>query len=198
MAACGLSMMWRSKMCRDARAFRSRAFTLVEVIVAAGLMTGGIAAAIALLGVLGASGEASEGRARAARLGDSIAAELVRLRDLSASNGRDRLEILAAQIPSSASEGALRLVGSSDGRLVRRELDADDAGFGLPPVERFFLIEIRTLSGDLDYAPGTGFIAVQAVIRWPYFLRKGPGSNDAVPADLNQASTLSLNIAVPP
>jgi hypothetical protein len=152
-----------------------RGFTLVEVIVAVGI----VAVTVVSLAVMLAAGSrvAADNSARhqAAQLGDAVAVELMRLRDALAVEGSaDPLELLVENIPPSGSTSSLRLVGSRDGLRVVRETDADDPVMGLPSRERFFRVEVRQLGGSLGFRAGAGFLAVAASVQWSGQWEAGP------------------------
>ncbi len=192
-------MMARASISNREVGAAREAFTLVEVIVALGICTITVVAVAGLLAPVTRLGAEAWAEGRAVQLSEPIQAELRRLRDtLVLSETEIRLEVLAGMLPSGTSPDALRLVASAEGRRVMRESEADDPETGLPLRDRYFLIEVRRQAGGLDYTRDAGFLAVTAVVRWPYQLASGPGSRDAQPADLAQASTLVLNFALSP
>jgi hypothetical protein len=171
----------------------------VEVIVAIGMVAVSVVALIALL----AAGSRSAGdiatRNRAVHLADAVTLELARLRDtLPRGSSASGLAALAETIPPSASSQSLRLVAPLDGLRAIQESDADNPDMGVRPHERFFLIEVRQQSGDLANSPDAGFLAVAATVRWPYQPGPGPGARAVSPADLSQAATAVLNLAITP
>ncbi len=190
------------------RPARERSFTLLEVVMATGVLA---LAVMALLGFMaataGTEGEIADART-AAGLGGPIQAELERLRSELGFDG------LAAAVPAAGSPAPLRLVGARDGR---RALRADGAGPaadrplndpalpGIARRDRYFLIEI-TRQLDLPAGPEAGFLAVSALIRWPFNQAVGPATPGAVAVDADGAretpeavrSWLVLNFAMPP
>lgn len=156
-----------------------KAFSLIEVVAAIGILAGTVVALLGLLAAQSRSIEAIDDAHAAARLGENIQQELERLKiDLG-------LDGLAALVP-------LQLAGTRDGRRMLRADGAAPAADrplndpSLPGIalrDRYFLVEV-TRQTDLPYAPGGGFLAVTARITWPYRLPDGPPSPDATdPAD---------------
>ena len=175
------------------------AFTLVEVIVAIGMVAVTVVALVALLAASSRAAGEMAARQQAVHLADAVTLELLRLRDaLPGDEPAGGLDVLATLIPESASSQSLRLVGSLDGLRIVRESEAGDPELGLAPGDRYFLIEVRQQSGNLAYVAGAGFLAVSAKVRWPYQSKLGPEGSAAVTADLSQASTAVLNLAVTP
>ncbi len=174
-------------------------FTLLEVIVAVGLLAVTVVALLGLHRTLIRSTGAVSDRERAAQLADAITIELERLRDLRAADGTRRgLDGLAAMIPAAGSTDSLRLVGSREGCRVTQESGADDPVAGLRRAERFFMIEVRQPPPPLNYSRNAGFLAVTLAVHWPYLIASGPDSNQAIEADPALASILVLNDALMP
>ena len=186
----------------------SHGFSLLEVVMAVGVLA---LAVIALLAFLAASGGVANELADAqvaASLGEPVQAELERLR---AAIGLDGL---AAAVPPAGSPAPLRLLATRDGRRVLR---ADGAGAaadrplddsvlaGIAHRDRYFLIEV-TRQLDLPEAPDAGFLAVSALVRWPFNLPAGAATPGAMAVEADGAreappevrSWLVLNLAVPP
>ena len=172
----------------------ARAFTLIEVVVASGLL------AVAVVAVLGGQGAITRSVAdvaalsRATQLADAIEIELQRLRDLPMPEGElGRLETLARLIPASGQPDPLRLVAPREGSKVVRESDADSPGTGVDPRARFFLIEVRQLPPPLSYSRGAGFLALTLTITWPYQAGTGVTTEPG-----ETGSQLVLNLALTP
>jgi len=185
-----------------------RGFALIEVVMALGVLALAVISLLAFLAsAAGAEGEMADAQA-AASLGGPVQAELERLQ---AELGFDGL---AAAVPPAGSPAPLRLVATRDGR---RALRADGAAAaadrplndptlpGIARRDRYFLVEI-TRQLDLPDGPAAGFVAVSAMVRWPYLLPAGPATPGATAADADGAreapeplrSWLVLNLAVPP
>ena len=177
----------------------ARSFTLLEVVVASGLLAVGVVAVLGLQNSLGqAVMEVSE-RGRAAQLADAIEVELCRLRDLPLLDGQPGgLAALARVTPASGSADALRLVAPHDGTKVVRESDADAPGSGVDPRSRFFLIEARQQPAPLSYASGAGFLALTLTVTWPYH-PPGGSVTATFPADsAAPGPALVINLALNP
>lgn len=179
----------------------SRAFSLVEVVIAIGIFAGAIATILALFGPLSrAASEVSRAR-QAARLAEAINVELVRLRDAFPSSAtQTKNDQFAALF---VNNGSLTLVGSTDGTRVVREADAGNAidgdlasgtVRGVAASDRPFLIRIVAQSAS---TPGqTPFLALTAAVEWPYQISDGNGGFIVTrPADRR---TLLLNYALAP
>ncbi len=155
---------------------RVAGFTLVEVVVALGVLAVILTALVSLYGPAEAAAGGIADRHAAARLAESLQGEMERLQaDLG-------LAGLAAAVPAADSGLPMRLVASRDGRRVLRADGAappadqaldDGARPGLARRDRFFLIEV-TQQLDLPFAPGAGFLALSARVSWPYQLPAGP------------------------
>lgn len=159
----------------------TRAFSLVEVVVATGLVA---VALVAILGLLAATthsaAELSDGQGTAS-LGGSIQYELERLKD---SHG---LAGLAQLVPPSGSTAPLRLMGTRDGLCVRCVDAADPAANrslrdpalpGIANRDRYFLIELTRLP-EWEATADSGFVAVSARCAWPCQLSAGPATPGA-------------------
>ncbi len=147
---------------------KSKAMTLIEVVLAIAIFAGVI---VSVLGLLGPS---------IRRVGDvldaSVASRIVDGVDFEL--GRISLDAVAG-----ATDGAsLAIVASADGTRVVR-LDAADNAItdnppGIPVVDqRFFLIEVSRLEKPV-YATGDGFIGLSIRASWPHFR---PGATEATP-----------------
>lgn len=168
-----------------ARRRPERAFSLLEVVVAIGLVA---VAVVALLGLLAATVHSAAGLGDAeggASLGGSVQCELERLRD---SHG---LAGLAGLVPLAGSPAPLRLAGTRDGLRVRC-LDAADPAADRSPSDPvlpgiaarncWFLIELTRIK-ELDTSGDAGFLAVCARCSWPYKLPLGPAAPNASDGD---------------
>ena len=183
------------------RGFRTRAaaFTLVEVVVALGVLAVTVVAALGLLGAMGRSANENSETERAGQLVEASLSELARLRDHPVGEGLPgQLDGLAAIIPASDSPASFKLVGSRDGLRAVNETDADDPETGVLPRDRFYLIEVRQQTAPLNYRSDAGFMALSLTVRWPYRIASGPGAADFTAADLSQASVAIFNCALAP
>lgn len=174
-----------------------RAFTLVEVIVALGVLAVFLPVMLALFGRLArSSGEAGDA-GNAAGMAAGVQDELDRLQGVLGWEG------LATTLPPAGSAAPLRLVGTRDGLRVRRgdgtaadaDRPPDDATLpGIALRDRFFLAEL-TQSPDLPYVAGAGFLAVNVRITWPHRVPTGPAAADAsmeVPRDRRHWMIVSM------
>lgn len=155
-------------------------FTLVEVIVALGVLGIFLPVMLALLGRLARTGREAGDAGNATRMAAGVQDELERLQGVLGWEG------LAAAMPPAGTAAPWQLVGTRDGLRVRRadgaaadaERPPDDATLpGIAPRDRFFLAEV-TQSPDLPYVAGAGFLAVSVRITWPHRLPVGPASPD--------------------
>jgi type II secretory pathway pseudopilin PulG len=171
------------------------AFSLIEVVVAIGILA---VTLIAVLGLLASStrpvGEIADGHV-AARLGENIQDELERLK---AGLGLDGL---ATIVPAGGSAAPLQIVATRDGRRVLRADGADPAAGqalndpvrpGIANRDRYYLAEV-TQQLDLPYAPGAGFLAVSVRVTWPYRLPAGPPTPEAAAVDADPAREIPVN-----
>ena len=161
------------------------AFSLIEVVVAIGILAVTLAMVLGLTGSTLRSAGAAADIAVAARLGASIRSELERLKaDLG-------LPGLAAVVPPGGSATALQLVATRDGQRVLRSDGAEPAAGhalndpmlpGIALRDRYFLAEV-TQQFDLPYVPEAGFFALSVRVSWPYHLPVGPATPDATTVD---------------
>jgi hypothetical protein len=171
----------------DAR--RRGAFSLVEVVVAIGLIAGSLVAILGLLAATTNSAAEARDAQGLASLGGGIQCELDRLKNSLGLYG------LAAAIPEGGSPAPLRLVGTRDGRRVlcvdaadpaADRLLRDPALQGIAVRDRYFLVELTRIP-ELGTADDSGFVAVSARCMWPYELPLGPASVDASEPDADPA-----------
>ena len=166
-----------------------RAFSLVEVVVAIGIVAVSL---VAILGLLAATTHSAAGLGDAqggASLGGSIQCELDRLEDHLGLPG------LAGVVPPGGSTAPLRLVGMRDGLCVRcadaldpvanRPLN-DPAIPGIARRDRYYLIELTRLP-EWETATDSGFVAICARCSWPYELPIGPATPGVSECDADPA-----------
>ncbi|MDD2765677.1 MAG: prepilin-type N-terminal cleavage/methylation domain-containing protein [Opitutaceae bacterium] len=173
----------------------ARGFTLVEVVVAIGILALMLIAGLGLLAVSARSGGDGFDADATVRLGENVQGELERLK-----HGAD-LAGLAAIIPPSGAATPLRLVATRDGRRVLRcdgaapaadrALD-DPAQPGIAVRDRYYLLEVEQQL-DLPYVPDAGFLAVSVRVTWPYQVPTGPAVPDATAADASPAREVPEN-----
>jgi type II secretory pathway pseudopilin PulG len=171
------------------------AFSLVEVVVAVGLLA---FALVAILGLMSSTTRSAADVTEAeglASLGASVQRELERIE---ASIG---LRGLAELLPAGDPAAGLRLVGTRDGLRVLRADGADPAANhslvdpalpGIANRDRFFLIELARLAepaADGD----AGFIALGARCSWPYEIPTGPPTPGATDCNFDPAREVPVN-----
>lgn len=192
-------MMGRASISDFEPSRATHAFSLIEVVVALGLLAVTVVTVLALQGSIGRSVAEVSDHYRASQLADAIDLELRRLRDLPLPDGRpERLGALSILIPPEGSDHPLRLVAPREGSRVLREAEADDPVNGLPLRDRYYLIEVRQQPAPLAYTPGAGYLAVAVTVKWPFQLAADSSASGAAAADLTQASGLLLNFALTP
>jgi type II secretory pathway pseudopilin PulG len=160
----------------------ARGFSLVEVIVAIGMVAAVLVALLGWFAPAVRSAAATADAQVAAGLADEIQLELERLEATLGFDG------LAAVVPATGAGAPLRLVATRDGRRVRcadaadpvadHALD-DPAAPGIAWRDRYFLAEV-VQSPDLPFRPGAGFLAVSVRVSWPYRVPVGPAAPGAV------------------
>jgi len=177
------------------RARRTSAFTLIEVVVALGLLAASVMFTVSLQSSISRAIAGNADSACAAQLVDAILVELQRLRDAPVESGPgDRLQALAAIIPGAQAPSPLRLVGAKNGTVVFRETDLDVSPTRINAASRFYLVEVRQQPVPLDYVGGAGFLAVTLRISWPYL--PSPSAPDK--SSPSRESSLVFNAAVTP
>jgi type II secretory pathway pseudopilin PulG len=189
------STRWRSQPLQIRSAAFSRpqverrSFSLVEVVVAIGLVAVSLVAILGLLAATTHSAAELSGAQGSASLGGSIQSELDRLKDSIGLAGLARL------VPPSGSAAPLRLVGTRDGLRVRCVDAVDPAANrslgdsvlpGIANRDRYFLIEVTRLP-EWETAADSGFVVVNARCSWPYELPLGPATSGAAEYDADQA-----------
>jgi len=174
---------------------RRFAFTLLEVVVALGLLAASVMFTVSLQSSISRSIAETAESARAAQLVDAILVELQRIRDAPVENGPgDRLQALAAIIPGAQDSSSLRLVGARNGTVVFRETDLDASPTRIDAADRFYLVEVRQQPVPLDYVRGAGFLAFTLKISWPYRPSPGPPGKSSP----SRGSSLVFNAAITP
>lgn len=160
-----------------------RAFSLVEVVVAVGLVAASLVAVLGLLAATTHSAAELSDAQGGASLDGSVQGELERLKDSLGLAGLSRL------VPPGGSTTPLRLVGTRDGLRVRCVDPADPAANrslcdpalpGIANRDRYSLIELTRLP-EWETGADSGFVAVCARCTWPYELPLGaatPGASE--------------------
>jgi len=164
-----------------------RGFSLIEVVVAVGLVAGALVAVLGLLASLARQSDEAGDLLRAARLPEAVAVEL---QALVTQRG---LGAVASSVALNGRDGqTLRLVAARDGTQVREWREGES-----PEREQFFLIELRRFpSGPLAFAPEAPVLPLQAEVSWPLRVPGPEGAGTVVPAD--QRRRLEFSLAVRP
>lgn len=162
-------------------------FSLLEVIIAAGLFAVSVTAVLALLPALARQGGEAADSLAAQRLPDALHAEFTRL----SGTGFDAF---AAQLPvmSGPPGNGLKFVADREAaRLHSLEYQPPVSGH-LAEDEQFFLVECwRFPDGPLSFAPGKGVLAALVRVSWPY---RVPGASAPVSAGARQEILFTLAI----
>lgn len=157
---------------------RSRAFSLVEVILAVGIFAASIVAVIGLMSPMTKRVEDVLDAEVASRLSNTIESELQRL----------GFAWAATTVPAAGAEAApIRLFADASASRIRLSGAAADAPLrgvdepGIAERDRYFLIEVRQLAAPFAYVDGvSGSVAVQSRVTWPYQVPAAPGSSTAI------------------
>lgn len=149
-----------------------RAFSLVEVIIAAGVFAASVAVVISLLPALTRHSVEAQDALTALRLPDALKPEL---RRLAAAGGT---EAMAAHVPVMGSplDGGLGLVATRDAsRLQARDYSPPVSGI-ISAGDQYFLIECwRFPDEPLRFDAQKHFFALAVRVSWPYRL---PGASE--------------------
>ncbi|WP_438483092.1 prepilin-type N-terminal cleavage/methylation domain-containing protein [Oleiharenicola lentus] len=168
---------------------KTRAFSLIEVVLAVGIFAVAVVAVLAMLPALTRQSIEAEDSLVAQRLPDSIRVELQRL---VAVGGFDAL---ATHVPIMAAPliGGFEIVGNRDGSRVHAQTHLVPASsLTIPDAERYFLIEAwRFNSGTLAYDSAAAMIALEVRVSWPY---RVPDSTTST--DLKDRQQISFTVSV--
>lgn len=142
------------------RATSARAFSLVEVVIAAGVFAGGVAVVLALLpSLMKQSAESADLRV-AQRLPDTVR---VALQTEVAKRGFDALAMAIPTVSAPLQHG-FALVARRDGTDICPLASAD-----IPAEGRYFVIEARKFDEPpLAHQPGAAMLAIFVRVSWPY------------------------------
>lgn len=145
---------------------REAAFSLIEVVLAVGLLAFTIVAVVGLLGATGRSVSDVEDSTTAAQIADAVQEEFQRM-------GFQDLVDLPVPISLYGSATGDRVVLS--GATYANDPDAG----GIAPRDRYYDIRVTRAGGRLTYNPNfSGFVALRVEVRWPHNIPTGPGPND--------------------
>jgi hypothetical protein len=165
----------------------SRAFSLIEVIIAVGIFAGAVAVIIGLMAALSRQAADSLDSLAAQRLPEAIKVELDRL----AASGFDSL---AGQVPSMSVPLAngFELVAARDAAEVESLGYLPPSTGRLPIDAHYYLVECwRFPAEPLRYDAQKAFLALHVRVSWPYRL---PGT--AVPVPLADRSQLTFTVSL--
>lgn len=164
----------------------TRAFSLLEVVIAIGIFAVAITVILALLPATVRQLADSHDAITVSRLGDAIRLEA---QELAAQKGFDAL---AGSIPAmdSSLDTGLLLVASRDSADVR-------PGDLIEPIlrDQYFLIEMRRFpAGQLAYDSNAACLALSARITWPYRVLTPTGLS--APTDAANRQQVFLTIVI--
>ena len=164
---------------------RARGFSLVEVVLAIGVLAIAVAGVLALLPSLTREVADTSDAMTAQRLPEAVHVEFERL----AAGGS--LAGLASRFAVSGNASTLRLVAARDGTHVQPM----DTAY-LPPEKQYFLIELwRFPPGPLAYEPATGAVLpAWAKVSWPY--RRPGGTSGSAYVETADAERASFTFTV--
>jgi len=163
-----------------------RAFSLIEVAIAVGVVAVAIVVVLGLLPGIARRAADSEDAQTALRLPDAVTVEL---RALAIQRGFDSLAGGIA-VMSTGTDGGLLLVAARDGSQVR-PLNTTES----PVREQYFLIEVRRFgSGSLAYDPGSAVLPLSIRVSWPYRQMTPAGLTPMLP--FAERQNLSFSTAV--
>lgn len=170
------------KLCRS-----TRAFTLLEVIIAVGLFATAVTAVIGLIAGLSQQGMDSNDVLTAQQLPEPLKVELSRLASTGLENLADRVPVMASPMT-----GGLALAAARDAARVD-SLEYLPVAKPIPADEQYYLVECwKFPSEPLRFDGQKAFLALYVRVSWPYRLPGAAAPTAA--ADRNQVTfTLSLN-----
>jgi prepilin-type N-terminal cleavage/methylation domain-containing protein len=169
--------------------FKRGGFSLIEVVVAAGIFAVAVTVMLALLPALTRQSAESADALVAQGLPDRLRVELQRL----ASNDFNGLAHTVPVMGAPLEHGLLFVASRDGGRLHSANYLPPATSRLLPPEQRFFAIEAwRFNQGELRFDGTAPVLAVHVRVSWPYRL---PGSTAVTPlADRSQFTfTLALS-----
>lgn len=167
-------------------AAQTRAFSLLEVIIAVGLFAGSVAVIIGLLGALSREAAESAGTLAARRLPEAIKVELGRLAGGGFDGLADRIPVMAAPL-----DRGFALVAARDPHEAQ-SLDYLPPGTLIPVDEQYFLVECWKFSVEpLRFNAPKAFLALHVRVSWPW---RVPGST--VPVPLTERSQITFAVSL--
>ncbi len=160
-------------------------FSLIEVVIAIAIVTGGVAVILGLLPSMARQSIDSADTQTALRLADSVQVQLV----ADASGGFDAF---ASTIPVMTGDPTIgrHYVAERDGSNLRPETGGENPSRG-----QYFLIVVRRYaSPPLAYDSQAGYLATNVVVAWPYRPLTPGGLSQAT--DPGSRELVSFNLAI--
>lgn len=148
-----------------------RAFSLIEVAIAVGIVGVTVVGILGLLAALSRRANEARERQTAAGMADAIAVELRR------QVGESGMAAITGIAASDDDRTGLRLVACRDGTGVRPSRTMEQS-----PADQYFLIEVRRFSaGQLVAPPGAPVVPVRVMVSWPYRPATSTGTGPEAP-----------------
>lgn len=165
----------------------SRAFTLLEVIIAIGLFAAAVTVIIGLLAGLSRQGADSTDMLAAQQLPGPLKVELSRLASAGLDSLADRVPVMTSPLAGGLAFAAARDTVRVDSLEYLPAFDPIPAG------DQYFLVECwRFPSEPMRFDGQKAFLALHVRVSWPYRLPGAPAPT--APADRSQVTfALSLN-----
>lgn len=144
-----------------------RAFSLIEVVIAVGLMAVGVVAMLGLLAGMSRQTTDADDLQTATQMAGAISSELT---GLARQRGFDGLATGVPVMTPGVDQGLL-FVAARDGTDLRLLTAGELAGR-----DQYFLIEVRRFpAGPLGYVPDSAVLPLSVRVSWPY-RAGGPGA----------------------
>lgn len=160
-------------------------FSLIEVVIAIGIVAGGVAVILGLLPSIAQKTSDSADAHTALRMVGGVKAQLI-------AESNAGFDALVGAIPVAQADPDIgrQYVADRDGADVRLALTAQNDEKG-----QYFLIVVRKYgSGPLAYDGQGVLLNVNVVVSWPYRLPTANGLTDALPAGDRRSVTYNLAI----
>ena len=167
----------------------TRAFSLIEVVIAVGVFAVAVVVILALLPSLSRAAADSADTMVVQNLTEGIQVELTRL---ATSGGFDALANRIPEMSAPLVDG-MDLIAARDGRrLYSPDYLPPPVAGQLPEAERYFLVEIwRFNQPPLRFDPAAAVIPVYVRVSWPYW---NPGSSTATPLSVRSQLTFTVSL----
>lgn len=135
-------------------------FSLIEVVIAIGIVAGGVAVILGLLPGLSRQSTESGETQVALRFTDAVRVQM------ETEKNQNGFNALASSIPvmTGNSDTGLLYIAERDGTNLRPLIAGES-----PARDQFYLITVRRFSGGvLAYDSNAGYLAANVVVSWPY------------------------------